>query len=73
MTTPPPPIALRATVVSYALGAYEVFYRNLCFRNFKKGSINWRLKGLVPFLIVQSDRRATNSPFTPNFSPNTSN
>jgi len=31
------------------------------------------LKGLVPFLIFESDWRATNAPLTPTISPNTSN
>jgi hypothetical protein len=31
-----------------------------CFRkNFKKGSFDWKFKGLVVFLIVESDWRAT--------------
>ena len=55
----PPATTLRARVVSYALGAYKVFYRKCCRRNFKKDSFDWELKGLVPFLIVESDWRAT--------------
>jgi hypothetical protein len=31
------------------------------------------LEWLVPFLIVESDGKATNTPFTPTISPNTSN
>jgi hypothetical protein len=63
----------RARVVSYALGAYKIFYRKYCRRNFKKSSFDWKLKKLLPFLIVESDWRATSPPFTPTFSPNTSN
>jgi hypothetical protein len=51
MTTPPLP-ALRERVISYALGPYKAFYKKPCRRNFKKGSLDWKLKGLVPFLIV---------------------
>jgi hypothetical protein len=39
----------------------------------KKGSLGWKFKGLVPFLIVESDWRATNPPHTPTISPNTNN
>jgi hypothetical protein len=31
------------------------------------------MKGLLPFLIVESDWRATNAPFTPAISPDTFN
>ena len=55
-----PLTALRARVVSYALGTYKVFYRKRYRKNFKKGSFDWKWKGLVPFLIVESDWRATN-------------
>jgi hypothetical protein len=71
--TPPPPPALRARAVGYALGAYKVFIERFCCRNFKIGSFNRKLKGLVPFVIVEKDWRATNPPFTPNISPNVSN
>ena len=40
---------------------------------FDKGSFDWKLKGLVPFLIVQSNWRVANPPFTPTISQNTSN
>jgi hypothetical protein len=33
----------------------------------------WKLKGIVPFLIVESDWRGTNPPLTPTISPNISN
>ena len=33
-----------------------------CRINFKKESFDWKLKGLVPFLVVKSDRRAANPP-----------
>jgi hypothetical protein len=49
MTTPPLSTALRERAVSYALGAYKVFYRKRYRRNFKKGSFDWKLKWLVPF------------------------
>ena len=49
------------------------FYRTRCRRNFKKGSFDWKLKWLVPFLIVECDWKATNTLFTPTISPNTSN
>ena len=48
------------------------FYRKQFRRDFKKGSFDWKLKGLGPFLVVESDYRAT-SPLTPTISPNTSN
>ena len=42
-------------------------------RNFKRGSFDWKLRVVVPFLIVESDWSA-NSPLpTPTISPNTSN
>ena len=44
-----------------------------CSRNFEKDSFVWKLKGLVPLLIAESDWRATNPPFMPAISPNTSN
>jgi hypothetical protein len=44
------------------------FYRKRCHRNFKTGSFDWKFKGLVPFLIVESDLRATNPPLMPTFS-----
>jgi hypothetical protein len=53
MTTPPPTV-LRSRVVSYALGAYMVFYRKPCRGNFKKKPFDWKLKGVLPFLIVES-------------------
>jgi hypothetical protein len=39
--------------------------------NFGRGLFNWKLKVLVPFLRVKSDRRATTSPHS-HFFPNTS-
>ena len=47
-------------------------YRKQSCRNFKKGSFDWKFKGIVSFLIVKSDWRAT-SPPTPIIPPNTSN
>jgi hypothetical protein len=44
--------APRAKVVSYALRAYKVFIDSVV-GNFKRGSFNWKLRGLVPFLIVE--------------------
>jgi hypothetical protein len=41
-------------------------YRRICRRYFKKDSFDSKLKGLVPFLIVESDWRA-NSPSRPSF------
>jgi hypothetical protein len=35
--------------------------------------LDWKLKGLVAFLIVKSDWGATNPTLTPTISPNTSN
>jgi hypothetical protein len=49
------------------------FYRKYCYRNFKKHSFNWKLKWLVPFLIVESDGKATNTPSKPTISPMTYN
>jgi hypothetical protein len=48
-------------------------YRRGCHRNFEKGSFDWKLEWLSPFLIVESDRKATNTPSTPTFSPKTCN
>ena len=43
-------------------------------RSFKRGSFNWKLRVLVPFLIVESGWRATSPhPTTSIISPNTSN
>jgi len=44
---------------------------NGCLRNFEKGSFDWKWKGL--FLVVKSDRRATNPSPTPTIFPETSN
>ena len=48
-------------------------YRRSCCRNFKKGSFNWKLVWLIPFLIVESDWKATSTPSMPTISRNTSN
>ena len=69
--TTPPPTALRARVVSYVLGAYKVSYKMCCRRNFKKGSFDSKLKWLVPFLVVEFDLKATNTPSMPTIFPNT--
>ena len=53
-------------------GGIQGFYRKCCRKNFKKGSFGWKLKWLVPFLIVESDWKATSTPSTPTISPNTS-
>jgi hypothetical protein len=39
----------------------------------KKGSFDWKFKGLGAFLIVESDWKATNTPSMPTNYPNTSN
>ena len=31
-------------------------------RNLKKGSFNWKLRGLVPFSLVEKDMRANDPP-----------
>ena len=54
--------------MSYALGAYKVFIEIFVVETWKKGSFDWKFKGLVPFLIVESDLKATNLPLTPIFS-----
>ena len=46
---------------------------NSCRRNFEKSFFDWELEGSVPFLIVESDWRATNIPLTPAICANTSN
>jgi hypothetical protein len=48
-------------------------YRRSCRRNFEKDSFDWKFKWLMPFLIVKSDWKATNTPSTTTISPNTSN
>ena len=48
-------------------------YRRSCRRNSERGSFNWKLEWLVPFLIVESDWKATNTPSTPTISQNTYN
>jgi hypothetical protein len=48
-------------------------YRRICRGNFEKGSFNWKLEGLVPFSIVESDWKATNTLSTPTISKNTPN
>jgi len=63
----------RARVVSYALGAYKVLRESIVIETSKKGSFDWKFKGLVPFLIIKRNWRATNLPLMPTFSPNTSN
>jgi hypothetical protein len=67
-----PATALRARVVSYALGHIR-FYRKFWRRSCKKGSFNWKLRGLVPFLVVKSDQRVNAPPPTPIILPNPSN
>jgi hypothetical protein len=66
-----PPTVFRARVINYALGAFKVFIERLCRRNLKKGDL--KFKGLMLFLIVESDWKATNTPSMPSSSPNTSN
>jgi hypothetical protein len=65
--------ALRARIVSYALGAYKVFVESVVEENIKKGSFDWKLKGLVLFIIVESGWRATNPPLKSTISPKTPN
>jgi hypothetical protein len=48
-------------------------YRGFCRRNLEKGSFNWKLEWLVPFLIVESDCKATNASSMPIIFRNTSN
>ena len=56
-----PPTALRARVISYALGAYKLFFfRKRYCSKLKNESFDWKLKRLVPFLIVESDWMASN-------------
>ena len=43
------------------------------FKNFEQGSFDWKLKGLVPFLTVESNWRDTYPPPTPTVSLNTFN
>jgi hypothetical protein len=50
-----PPIAFRTRAVSYALGPYKVLIESFVV---KKDSFDWKLIGLVPFLLVKSDQRA---------------
>ena len=45
----------------------------VCRRNIEKSSFDWKLKELVPVLIVESDWMAPNLPPRPTISPNTSN
>jgi hypothetical protein len=49
--------ALRVRVVIYALGAYKVFIESVVIE-LRKGPFDWISKGLVPFLIVESDWKA---------------
>ena len=53
--TPPP-----YHVVSQNISdrSFEMAIR--CRRNFKKSSLDWKFKGLVPFLVVMSDCRTAN-------------
>jgi hypothetical protein len=55
MTTPF--TALRGRVVIYTLEAYKVFIENVVGET-QKGLFDWKLKVLVPFLIVESDWKA---------------
>jgi hypothetical protein len=41
-----------------------------CRRNFKNGSFDWKLNGLVSCSTIESDWRAINPLLTPTFSPN---
>ena len=85
--TPPQPLG--QGFCSYALEVYKndvgtmyyllffpldqgISYRRSC-RNFEKGSFNQRLEWLVPFVIVENDWKATNTPSTPTISRNTYN
>jgi hypothetical protein len=51
----------------------DTSYQRSCRRNLKKRSFNWKLEWLVPFLIFESDWKATNTPFMPTISKNTFN
>jgi hypothetical protein len=48
-------------------------HRRSCRRYIEKGSFNWKLEWLLPFLIFEKNWEATNIPTTPTSSPNTSN
>ena len=52
----PPPRAPKAEIVSCVLWA---FYRKRCRRKFKKFSFDCKLRGLMPFLMVESKRSPT--------------
>ena len=57
-----PPTVLGARIVSYALGGIKGFHTKGGHGghiNFRGGSLDWKLKVLVPFLIVESDWGAT--------------
>jgi hypothetical protein len=51
----PSPIPLMTRVVSYALGAYNAFIESFVVKPSKKGSFDWKMRGLDPFLLVESD------------------
>ena len=65
---PPQPSGLRLWVMPW--GHNKVTIRKRCRRNFKRGSFDWKLRGLVPFLILYSNLR--DNPPTPIISPQTS-
>jgi hypothetical protein len=45
------------------------FIQKSCRRNIERGSFDWKLQRLVPFLIVESDWKATSPfPLRPSFS-----
>ena len=44
-----------ARVLSYALGAYKVSIEGVVVETSEKVSFDLKFKGLVPFLIVESD------------------
>ena len=70
--TPPPPNIPQGKGCKLRPGDIEGIYRRCCRKNFKKGSFDCKLRGLVPFFIVESDWRAINPSLTLTISPNTS-
>ena len=63
------------TYLIFSLNASDRNFENAiwCLWNIGKRSFDWKLNGLVPFLIVENHWWATNPPPTPTISPNISN
>ena len=51
---------IRAWILPPPKHTHLVFSRNTSDRNFKKTSVDWKLKGPVPFLKVTSNWKAIN-------------